>query len=148
MWHADTASVECFISVPKIAEAHYLLAKVKRTTRRFRLIFEVGVWTAFSRKSRLKRRPIRRASRAVVCVASRGRGDPDAREELQRVHVPDAAYSLAPSSPSPAINSPCEEGCCSRDYEQDATRHAALRCLLRVTADDIRQRYSAPFLAV
>jgi hypothetical protein len=31
-----------------------------------------------------------------------------------------------------------EEGCCSRDYEQDATCHAALRCLLRVTADDIR----------
>ena len=28
--------------------------------------------------------------------------------------------------------------------KQDATRHAALRCLLRVTADDIRQRYSAP----
>jgi hypothetical protein len=44
----------------------------------------------------------------------------------------------APSAPSPAINSPCEEGCCSRNYEQDATRHAALRCLLRVTADDIR----------
>src|SRR5262249_26325590 len=41
-------------------------------------------------------------------------------------------------------NSSCEEGCCSRDYEQDATRHAALRCLLRVTADDIRQRYSVP----
>src|SRR5262249_870726 len=61
-----------------------------------------------------------------------------------RVHVPNAAYSLAPSSPSPAINSPCEEGCCSRDYEQDATRHAALRYLLRVTADDICQRYSAP----
>ena len=76
--------------------------------------------------------------------ASSGRGDPDGREELQRVHVPDAAYSLAPSSPSPAINSPCEEGCCSCDYEQDATRHAALRCLLRLTADDIRQRYSAP----
>jgi hypothetical protein len=32
----------------------------------------------------------------------------------------------------------------NRDHEQDATRHAALRCLLRVTADDIRQRYSAP----
>jgi len=37
-----------------------------------------------------------------------------------------------------------EEGCCSRDYEQDATRHAALRCLLRVTPDGIRKRYSAP----
>ncbi len=54
--------------------------------------------------------------------ASRGRNDPDGREEPERVHVPDAAYSLAPSSPSPAINSPCEEGRCSRDYEQDATR--------------------------
>ena len=32
----------------------------------------------------------------------------------------------------------------SKTYEQDATRHAALGCLLRVTADDIRQRYSAP----
>jgi hypothetical protein len=29
-------------------------------------------------------------------------------------------------------------------YEQDETRHAALWCLPRVTADDIRQRYSAP----
>src|SRR5215471_9882755 len=33
---------------------------------------------------------------------------------------------LAPSSPSPAVNSLCEEGCCSSDYEQDATHHAAL----------------------
>jgi len=31
-----------------------------------------------------------------------------------------------------------------RLYEQDETRHAALWCLPRVTADDIRQRYSAP----
>jgi len=33
---------------------------------------------------------------------------------------------LAPSSPSPAVNSLCEEGCCSPDYEQHATHHAAL----------------------
>jgi len=31
-----------------------------------------------------------------------------------------------------------------RVHVPDATRHAALRCLLRVTADDIRQRYAAP----
>jgi hypothetical protein len=56
---------------------------------------------------------------------------------------------LAPSSPSPAINSLCEEVCCSSDYEQDATHHAACCCLMHVTADEdssavfcTRQRHS------
>jgi hypothetical protein len=119
-----------------------LLAKVKQQRALSGCFLKSGR-PIFSGNRGQKERLVRRASCAVVC-ASRGRGDPDGREELQRVHVPDAAYSLAPSSPSPAINSPCEAGCCSCDYEQDATRHAALRCLLRVTADDIRQRYSAP----
>jgi hypothetical protein len=103
-----------------------------------------GATAALFWKSRPERRLIRRASCAVVCLLHAAVVIPMAAKNFSGFMFPDAAYSLAPSSPSPAINSPCEEGCCSRDYEQDATRHAALRCLLRVTADDIRQRYSAP----
>src|SRR6266481_6752321 len=120
-----------------MAVGHILCTLLSNQQRRALPAFLKLGWAGSFWKSTPERDPFD-ASYAVVC-ASRDRGDPDAREELQRVHVPDAAYSLAPSSPSPAINSPCEEGCCSRDYEQGATRHAALRCLLRVTADDIRQ---------
>jgi hypothetical protein len=113
--------------------------KGQTTTAGFTGFFEVGVGRPFleieagkgTRSTRVLRRRLR---------ASGGRGDPDGREELQRVHVPDAAYSLAPSSPSPAINSPCEEGCCSRDYEQDASCRVAV-----LTARDCRRHSSAVF---
>jgi hypothetical protein len=65
------------------------------TTADFTGFLEVGVGLPFL-EIEGKRRLIRRASRAVVCA-----------------QVPDAVLWLAPSSPSPAINSPCEEGCCS-----------------------------------
>jgi hypothetical protein len=62
---------------------HTLLAKVKRQRRALALFLKSG-WAALSGNRRAKRGPVRRASRAVVWVASRGRGDPDGSEGLQR----------------------------------------------------------------
>src|SRR5262245_54033138 len=56
-----------------------LLAKVKQTTRRFRLIFEVGAADPFLQIEIKKERHSTR-SRAVAC-ASCGRGDPDGKAE-------------------------------------------------------------------
>jgi hypothetical protein len=59
-----------------------LLAKVKQQRRALAAFLKSG-WADPFWKSRAKRGPVRRASRAVVC-ASRDRGDPDGREGLQR----------------------------------------------------------------
>src|SRR6516164_11439416 len=58
-----------------------LLAKVKQTTRRFRLIFEVGAADPFLQIEIKKERHSTR-SRAVAC-ASCGRGDPDGSRGLR-----------------------------------------------------------------
>jgi hypothetical protein len=66
-------------------------------------------------------------------------------EGFERVHVPDATSSLAHEHSETSLQCVAmRRGLPSSRHEQDATRHAALRCLLRVTADDIRQRYAAP----
>jgi len=94
VWHADTASVECFISVPKNAEARCLLAKVKQQQRGFNDdLFEVGVGRLFW-KSRPKRGPARAARARVNARPSDGRGDPDGLEGLLWVPIPNASDAL------------------------------------------------------
>src|SRR5215470_2489588 len=73
----------------------------------------------------------------------------NARASTAKPLMPEAALltprfriRLAPSSPSPAVNSLCEEGCCSSGYEQDATHHAALL----LGARDCRRRFVSGIL--
>jgi hypothetical protein len=75
--------------------------KVKQQQRGFTGIFEVEVGRLFWKRGP-KRGPVRRASCAVVCALQVVVVIPMAAKKLQRLHVPGAAYSLAPSSPSPA----------------------------------------------
>jgi hypothetical protein len=122
--------------------------KVKQQQRGFTGIFEVEAGRLFWKRGP-KRGPVRRASCAVVCALQVVVVIPMAAKKLQRLHVPGGPTRLRLALQAQP-NSPYEEDCCSpRDCEQDATDWSCrLAGLLRVTADDIRQRYSAPFSGI
>jgi hypothetical protein len=85
-----------------------LPAKVKQTTRRFRLIFEVGAADPFLQIEIKKDAHSTRSPRRRLC-ASRGRGDPDGGAGLFRVRIADATNAKGSSSVLMGVAAHCEQ---------------------------------------